>query len=202
VTVVVIDYKTGNLGSVVNMLAKIGQPCLVSSDPDVIASASHLILIGVGSFDSGMVQLEELNLDVAIRESVRNAETKLLGICLGMQLLFNSSSEGTKKGLGLIEGTCELLLPTGRDRVPNMGWRTLTQTRPTRIFDHLDERARFYFVHSYAARCVDQNDVTATTHFGVSITAAVEKGNISGVQFHPEKSHKYGIQLLSNFCRK
>ena len=198
--IVIVDYGSGNIGSVANMIRRVGHQPLVSQDPSVISSASHLVLVGVGAFDSGMGRLSALKLIDPIRSAVHDGGARLLGVCLGMQLLTEGSDEGDLSGLGLIRGHCRRLTPTAHYRVPNMGWREVKMTQDQAVFDGLEESAKFYFVHSFAAVCDDQSNVLATLAADSTVNAAIINGNVIGVQFHPEKSHRFGMRLYANFC--
>lgn len=201
--IVIVDYGMGNLGSVANMLKKIGYPSLISSDKTTIEKATKLILPGVGAFDSAMLRLRELGLVDLLNLKVKVEKVPVLGICLGMQLLANKSEEGgLEKGFGWIQG--ELIKfridkSSHNIRIPHMGWNVVNQKKKSRLFENMFDENRFYFVHSYHYITTNPNDVLLSTQYGYEITAAVESDNILGVQFHPEKSHKFGMQLLKNF---
>jgi glutamine amidotransferase len=201
--IVVIDYGVGNPGSICNMLKKIGAAAALTSDPRLIASATKLILPGVGAFDNGMQNLEERNLIPILNESVRQRSTPILGICLGMQLFTENSEEGQLPGLGWVKGRTLRFRPTEQQpllRVPHMGWNTVDVRRPSALFRKDDEISRYYFVHSYYVTCEEDQDVTAVTSYGEDFVSAFERNNVLGVQFHPEKSHKFGMKLLENFA--
>lgn len=199
--VVIVDYKMGNLGSIHNMLRRIGAQAAVSSDPAHILTASGLILPGVGAFDQGMQSLAQQGLLPVLEQAVRGGGKPLLGICLGMQLLTRGSEEGVRPGLGWIAADtkrfcfdrehCQL-------KIPHMGWNATRPARPDPLFAGLEEAA-FYFVHSYHVVCDSPDDVLAYCEHGYPFAAALRRGNIMGTQFHPEKSHKYGMRLLKNF---
>lgn len=195
-----IDYGMGNLGSIHNMIKKIGFQSEITSDIEKIQYASKIILPGVGAFDKAMSNLKNLNLIEVIRQKAQE-KTPLLGICLGMQLLSNGSEEGVLPGLGLIPGKVKkFVLPPGY-KVPHMGWNTVDYNGESPLFRGFErfEEARFYFVHSYHFVCDDDRQVIGSTDYGTAFTAAVQSGGIYGVQFHPEKSHKFGMLLLQNF---
>jgi glutamine amidotransferase len=198
--IVIIDYAAGNPASIRNMLRKAGTTAIISSDKAVLAQATKLILPGVGAFDHGMVNLKNSGLIDTLNQKVLLEKTPFLGICLGMQLLANSSEEGAEKGLGWIDATSVMFrLPDNRLKIPHMGWNYLTSNKESRLLENSYPESRFYFVHSYYFKCNHPEDILCTTEYGFPFTSAVEKGNIAGVQFHPEKSHKYGIRLLQNF---
>lgn len=200
--IVIIDYGLGNLGSMANMLKKIGAPTSVSRDPDVIGNASKLILPGVGSFDTGMRNLEEYGLTSVISDRVLKDKTPVLGVCLGMQLLGKRSEEGHLDGLGWIDAeTIRFKFDNNQEdlKIPHMGWNTVNVCQRHPLFYGLGLDNRFYFVHSYHVACSNPKNVLAKTNYGFDFNAAIVNANIMGVQFHPEKSHKFGMQLLKNF---
>jgi len=201
--IVVIDYGLGNPASVRNMLRKAGHSAEVTSDPGVIRSASRLILPGVGAFDHGMANLAERGLIDVLNEAVRQRGTPILGICLGLQLMSRKSEEGVLPGLGwLAADTVRFRFPADAgERVPHMGWNSVTPAAETFLSREMLPDARFYFVHSYSVRCDDPADVALTTHYGGPVVAAAVRGNVAGTQFHPEKSHKFGLALLHAFVQ-
>lgn len=201
--ITIVDSGLSNLGSVTNMLRYIGIESQVSSDPDVVAHAERLILPGVGAFDNGMHSLAQRGLIAPLNAAVLERKVPVLGICLGMQLLCNGSDEGDLPGLGWIKGRAvrfDLGNNSERLRIPHMGWSAVTIPRAGRLFPDTDWDNRFYFVHSYHVVCDDPADVAGTTRHGIEVTAAVERGNIFGAQFHPEKSHRFGMSVLKTFA--
>jgi glutamine amidotransferase len=195
--ITIVDCGLGNAGSVLNMIRRVGGEARLSAIPQEVASATKLILPGVGAFDAGMTALGTSGLGDAVREAV-DAGAMLLGICLGMQLLLEGSEEGSLPGLGLVPGRCRRFdLAEQGLRVPHMGWNTITATRSSILFEPTDDEQRFYFVHSYHAECEDPADVSATANYGIEFTAAVERGRVLGAQFHPEKSHRFGMALMT-----
>ncbi len=197
--IAIVDYDVGNPGSVLNMIRRIGGDARLSSAPDEVRGAGKIILPGVGAFDAATEALRERGLDIAIRAAVDDGAT-VLGICLGMQLLLEGSEEGVSPGLSLVPGRCRRFDVADLGlRVPHMGWNTLDVTRPSILFDTGAAESRFYFVHSYHAECDDPADVTATTTYGHPFAAAFERGRVLGVQFHPEKSHRFGMALMKRF---
>lgn len=198
--IVVVDYGMGNLGSLLNMLRKIGAPARLSSVPDEIRNASKLILPGVGAFDAGMRSLAERGLIDVLQQKVMSGRTRVLGICLGMQLLARRSDEGTLPGLGWIDA-CVNKFPPSALRVPHMGWAPVHLNRAHPLFDGAESGAMYYFVHSYYVDCAAPDDVVGRSEYGETFVAAVARDNIAGVQFHPEKSLRYGRRILENFCR-
>lgn len=200
--IVVVDYRMGNLNSIINMLKKIGVSGIISSNPKDIENADKLILPGVGAFDAGMTNIRELNLLPIIINQVMNNKTPILGICLGMQLLTCKSEEGSQPGLGLIEGETILFdcnLQKQKFKIPHMGWNSVNIKRPNPLFKHSGEELCFYFVHSYHVVCQNKDNIVTTTDYGGEFVSSIQKNNIFGTQFHPEKSHKYGLQVLKNF---
>jgi glutamine amidotransferase len=199
--ITIIDYKTGNLGSIQNILKRIGEDSVVTSDKVEIARAKKLILPGVGAFDTGMSNLNGLDLIDVLNEKVIVEKIPVLGICLGMQLLSKGSEEGSFKGLGWIDAeTVRFKFEDIMEyKNPHMGWNFIKLRKTSKLFDNMYPDARFYFVHSYYFRANDQGDILTSTTYELEFTSAVERGNILGVQFHPEKSHKFGMKLLKNF---
>jgi len=201
--IVVVDYGMGNVGSIVNMLKKVGCQATVSAAPETIQKAEKLILPGVGAFDQGMMNLRERSLIPALNRKVVDDRSPILGICLGMQLLSSRSEEGQLPGLGWIAAeTRRFQFHTeGMSlKVPHMGWNEVNPRDQSSLFKEFEETPRFYFVHSYHVCCEREEDILATSVYGHEFTAAVKKGNIMGTQFHPEKSHRFGMQLLRNFA--
>jgi imidazole glycerol-phosphate synthase subunit HisH len=200
--IVIIDYGMGNLGSIANMLKKIGARVIISSDPAVIESADKLILPGVGSFGNGMRCLAERDLIQLLNKTVLEAKKPILGLCLGMQLFTKSSEEGGLSGLGWLNAETVRFKFDGNNqklKVPHMGWNTIEPAQPHCLFTGMDPGMRFYFVHSYHVVCEDQSNILARANYGFDFAAMVVQENIIGAQFHPEKSHKFGMQLLTNF---
>ena len=198
---VIIDYGLGNLGSIRNILKKIGAEAEVSGSAEVIGKATKLILPGVGAFDNGMSNLKEQGLIETLNKKVLEERIPVLGICLGMQLLTKRSEEGVLPGLGWIDAET-LKFDTSRverHKVPNIGWNYVHPVKESALMKDMYDDPRFYFVHSYYVKCNDPQDELLRSEYAVPYTSAVERGNIMGVQFHPEKSHKYGMKLLHNF---
>jgi glutamine amidotransferase len=201
--IVVVDYKMGNIGSILNMFKKIGISATSSSSSDQIEKAEKLILPGVGSFDAGMENLKRSGLIPILSEKVIRKRTPILGICLGMQLFGSKSEEGGMLGLGWIDAeTAKFKFVEGQSnlKIPHMGWNNIVLKKESPLFKDMPEDSRFYFVHSYHLVCNDEKDIVAKTFYGYEFTSIVQKENIYGVQFHPEKSHKFGMKLLKNFA--
>jgi glutamine amidotransferase len=202
--ITIIDYGAGNIKSIRNMLKKIGVESCISNEPEVIANASKLILPGVGHFDFGMKNLNSSGLVGVLHQSVMVNKTPLLGICLGAQLLGNSSQEGVERGLGWIDMDIvkfEVSKIDAQFKIPHMGWNEIEVNQSSRLLANLEQVARFYFVHSFHMQPKSEEDILTRTSYGYDFASAVKKDNVYGVQFHPEKSHKYGMQLLSNFSK-
>ena len=198
--IVIIDYGMGNLGSIQNMLKKIGAKSIISDDPLEIKGADKLILPGVGAFDSGMRNLKQLGLIPLLEEKVLEQQTPMLGICLGMQLFSKRSDEGSQDGLGWFDAQAvHFKFEMTSLRVPHMGWNSIEVRKEHPVLKGLYQDARFYFVHSYYLVCNVSENVLATTQYGYPFASIIQHQNIIGVQFHPEKSHKFGMQLLKNF---
>ena len=199
--IVIVDYDMGNIGSVYNMLKKIGRKSEITRDLEKIRQADHIILPGVGAFDSGMEQLEKFGLVELIRHKSLVDKTPILGICLGAQLMLEKSEEGLKAGLGLVQGEVKRfqLSAESKLRIPNMGWNQIEKVKSSKLVDVLPDQPRFYFVHSYHFKMAQPEDQLLMSEYGYTFCSAFQHENISGVQFHPEKSHKFGMALLRNF---
>jgi len=200
--VVIIDYHTGNLNSIKNILKKIGVDSIISNDPAKIALATKLILPGVGHFDYGMRNLQSFDLIDVLNEKVLVEKVPILGICLGVQLFTKGSDEGNEPGLGWIEGYTRAFDKSKLDsrlKIPHMGWADVQFKSDSKLFQGFTEKPRFYFVHSYHLTCQNPADELLYSTHGYEFVAGVEHENIVGVQFHPEKSHRFGMQVLKNF---
>jgi imidazole glycerol-phosphate synthase subunit HisH len=198
----IINYGLGNLGSILNMFKKLGIEARLVSRPEEILSSAKLLLPGVGAFDAGMDNLRNSGLIESMNEQVINKKVPLLGICLGMQMLGKGSEEGKSPGLGWIDAfTHKFNFNENEDRltVPHMGWNFIRIEKQHPIVRDLPVNPRYYFVHSYYVKCQNKEDVLLTSNYGIDFTCGLQHNNIIGVQFHPEKSHKYGFQLLKNF---
>jgi glutamine amidotransferase len=200
--VTVIDYGMGNIWSVVSALKYLECDVVVSSEPSVIKDSKTLLLPGVGSFRKAMESLQDLHLDDAIIESVQSGESKILGICLGMQLLGTKSSEdGETLGLNLIPTSVEefLVSEVGGSKIPHIGFNQVTSQTGAKLFQRLPENPDFYFVHSFRMLSTGLSGVSATCRYGIDFLAAYEHYNVFATQFHPEKSQSNGLMLLRNF---
>jgi len=194
----IIDYGIGNLGSVANMCRRIGIKAQISADKTEIEKAEKLLLPGVGAFDTAMERLETLGMIELLNYKALDQKVPILGICLGMQLLSQSSEEGSRKGLAWIEAQTISFKKDIRLNVPHMGWNEVKAAQNIALTD-LPPNSRFYFVHSYHVVCQKQENVMLTAHYGIDFHAGICNNNIFGVQFHPEKSHRFGMKLLENF---
>jgi len=191
----------GNLGSIRNMFKKVGADAIITSMRENIAAADKLVLPGVGSFDTGMRQIEQTGLVPLLREKVLEQGTPVLGICLGMQLMTEASEEGNLPGLGWIKARTVRFPAEESLRVPHMGWNTITTHKACPILKDLGPEPRFYFVHSYYVVCGRIEDILTTTHYGNDFASSFAYEGVFGVQFHPEKSHMFGMRLMDNFAR-
>lgn len=198
--VVVVNYGVGNIASVVNMLRYIGAEGVYSGDADVILNAKKIILPGIGAFGAGMDALRTAGLEAPMKEAAARG-AHVLGICLGFQMLFSESEESPGvKGLGLVEGTVRRFQCEAQGlRVPHVGWNVVKPKPEVTLFDHERDELRYYFVHSYYAECADEAAVAATCDYGHDFVCSVEQNRLFGTQFHPEKSHRFGIDTLTRF---
>jgi glutamine amidotransferase len=203
--IVIIDYGLGNLGSIKNMLKKIGFEAAISSSISDIGAAEKLILPGVGNFDQGMRNLEASGFLPVLEDRVTQKKTPILGICLGMQLFARRSEEGESTGLGWIDTEVVRFKFDDKERrlkIPHMGWNLVKICQKSPLFEEMYPEPRFYFVHSYHVACTSEEEVLTQTSYGYEFVSSVKKENIYGVQFHPEKSHKFGMKLLDNFVTR
>ncbi len=200
--VTVIDYGVGNIGALLNMFEHLGIEAQASGDPRVISSADQLVLPGVGAYDKAMSTLREQQLVTSLNEAVLERHVPVLGVCLGMQLMARRSEEGSEPGLGWIDADVRrITVPEGSGlKVPHIGWMEAGPTRRSSLFDPALPAERFYFDHSYHVVCDRPENVTAVIDYGTELCCAVESGPIVGVQFHPEKSHRFGMRLLKAFA--
>ena len=200
--VVVVDYGMGNVGSVLNMLKRAGAKAMLSKGPGDLDQADRLILPGVGAFDTGMHNLREMGYLDVLNRKVLQGRTPILGICIGAQLFTRGSEEGREPGLGWLDAdTVRFRFPDDADKpkVPHMGWNTVQICKPTPLFPDSEPRRRFYFVHSFHMRCNTPGDVLTSSNYGYEFASAVCRYNILGTQFHPEKSHRWGLELFRSF---
>jgi glutamine amidotransferase len=204
--VTIIDYGVGNIGSIANMLKKVGSDSIITSDPEQIRKAEKIVLCGIGAFDDGMTKLENMNIVDVLKQKVLEDKTPILGVCLGMQLFTKGSEEGNKEGLGFVNAITKRFdfstIKTEKPlRVPHMGWNVARNVKQSKLYENMYDEPRFYFVHSFYVSLARPEDELLQTNYGSAFTSAFEKDNIIGVQFHPEKSHKYGMRLYENFVR-
>ena len=201
----ILDYGLGNLGSISNMLKVIGEKSKITNDVESIRKSDGIILPGVGAFDAGMSKLNESGLTEVIKEEADKGKP-ILGICLGMQLLGNRSEEGSMPGLSLIPFECKKFNFVDKSlKIPHMGWDIVDFRKQHPLLEGLTGQQRYYFVHSYYAVCANSDNVLMTCDYGIEFACSVVKDNVMGVQFHPEKSHDFGLALLTNFvkiCKK
>lgn len=200
--IAIINYGLGNIGSIKNMFKKIGVQAEIIDTPASLINAQKIILPGVGTFDDGMKLLKNNNWLEILNKKVLVDKTPVLGICLGMQLMTKLSEEGKEEGLGWVDGTVKKFKFENSDiKIPHMGWNDVIPSKDSALFSNLNEEARFYHVHSYFVSLNQTVGTIAETNYGGKFTSAFNFDNIYGVQFHPEKSHKYGKQLLLNFSK-
>jgi glutamine amidotransferase len=202
--ITIVDYGMGNLGSIANMLKKVGAQAVISSNIEDIETSRKLILPGIGAFGEGMKNLEQRGLIGVLRRKVINEKTPVLGICLGAQLITRRSQEGELPGLGWIAADTVRFSTSsnGKLKVPHMGWNHVEVAKDDPLLQNLPQEPRFYFVHSYHLLCDDTADVLGWTEYGYPFASVVRNRNVYGTQFHPEKSHKYGLQLFRNFVER
>ena len=200
--IVIIDYGMGNLRSVLNKFKRLNIPAEISSDSKVIEKAGKLILPGVGHFANGVKKLKEYSLWDILNQIVLKDKVPILGICLGMQLFAKHSEEGDVEGFGWLDAKVKRfeIIDKIKWKVPHMGWNSLEQHKDSILFKDVKKDSLFYFVHSYHIVCNGGNNILATTNYDYNFVSAVEKGNIYGTQFHPEKSHDWGAKILENFA--
>lgn len=201
--IAIVNYGSGNIKALGNIYGTLGVPFVVAEHPHELAGAERIILPGVGAFDQAMNELERSGMRRALETAVMTERKPILGICVGMQLLAHTSEEGTVRGLSWIDGAVKKFhrLPAdGAAYLPHMGWNTVELTRGSPLFAGVDLSTGYYFLHSYFFSCSDIRSALGVTEYGVPFTSVVNVANIYGVQFHPEKSHHAGVQLLKNFA--
>jgi imidazole glycerol-phosphate synthase subunit HisH len=201
--ITIIDYGLGNIGAFANLYKRNGVPTMIARSAGELATARHIVLPGVGSFDHAMDLLDASGMRPTLEELVLARKVPVIGVCVGMQMLASGSDEGVRAGLGWIPGRVRHFShgPSNADLpMPHMGWNDVTPAPGAKLFSGLEAGTRFYFLHSYYFECADEKHVAATTSYGAQFACAVRNDNISGVQFHPEKSHHNGVRLLRNFA--
>ena len=200
--IAIINYGSGNIQAIANIYGRLGVPFVVAETPDQLSNADRYLLPGVGAFDQCMAELNASGMRQALDTCVLEARKPILGICVGMQLLAQSSEEGEERGLGWIDGVVKRFdrsMINQSTQLPHMGWNTAEPVQQNRLFEGVDLTTGYYFLHSYYFACVRDEDVLAVTEYAGRFASAVHHGCVYGVQFHPEKSHQAGIQLLKNF---
>lgn len=202
--ITIVDYQIGNLTSIQNMLKKNGFESIIATDIEQIEKGEKFILPGVGSFEYGIEKLRSMDYFDLFEKKILHEKKTILGVCLGAQLLFEESEEGNSpKGLGWLKGRVIKFKPESMgiiEKIPHMGWNNIEPQKPSKLLSGLEIENRFYFVHSYHILCDNKSDELSRTNYGYSFVSGVERGNILGVQFHPEKSHRFGMQLYRNFA--
>ena len=201
--ITIVDYGLGNIRAFLNVYKRLNIAARSVSDAEGLRGAERIILPGVGHFDHAMERLESSGMRETLDAMVLGAKVPVLGVCVGMQMLATSSEEGSRPGLGWIDGRVRAFAgwePTAALPMPHMGWNDVRPTTSGSIFDDLEADSRFYFLHSYFFECAREQDALAVASYGADFACAVRHGNIHGVQFHPEKSHHFGTRLLQNFA--
>ena len=201
--IAIVNYSSGNIQAIGNIYHRLNIPYIVVSRPEELQKATKIILPGVGAFDQAINELNNSGLRQALDDHVLQKKKSFLGICVGMQLLAQTSEEGTLRGLGWIAGSVKKFDHASfhqATHLPHMGWNNVEPTKSNKLFHDVDLSSGYYFLHSYYFSCDRPDDVLAVTNYGGPYASAVNSGNIYGVQFHPEKSHQAGIQLLKNFA--
>jgi glutamine amidotransferase len=203
--ITIVDYGLGNVLAFVNVYKRLGIPVRVAKSEAELVRASKIILPGVGAFDHAIALLNESGMRAALEDLVLSRKVPVLGVCVGMQMLGRSSEEGRAPGLGWVQGSVHQFDPSWlphETRLPHMGWNDVSPVSGDGLFFGLEARARFYFLHSYYFRCEEAGDVLAETDYGARFCCALQHGHIFGVQFHPEKSHRFGVRLLQNYAER
>jgi imidazole glycerol-phosphate synthase subunit HisH len=201
--ITIIDYGLGNISAFANVYERLNIPIAVAKTADGLKAATKIILPGVGAFDHAMSQLNKSGMRETLDELALGKQMPIIGICVGMQMLSISSDEGVLPGLGWIDGTVKKFDASAlnsKTKLPHMGWNTINPNNDNPLLVNFNNDSIFYFLHAYYFQCNKQNDTIATTEYGIQFTSALNHKNIYGVQFHPEKSHQWGIQLLKNFA--
>ncbi len=200
-SLIIVDYGLGNLGSIKNIIKYLGYQSEITSEIIKIESATKLILPGVGAFDYGMKNIIERGLKQILDQKALEEKIPIFGICLGMQLMTNKSEEGNEKGLGWIDAeTLKFRFPEQNLRIPHMGWNIFNIVNNNILLKDMYEDPRFYFIHSFYVKCYNSEDIVSKTQYGIEFDSMISKENIFGCQFHPEKSHKFGMKILKNFA--
>jgi imidazole glycerol-phosphate synthase subunit HisH len=202
--ITIIDYGSGNIRAIANIYEKLNVPYLIAKRPDDVVGAKKIFLPGVGAFDETISKLDEIGFREILDKEVLENRVPIIGICVGMQILAETSEEGNLKGLGYIKGHVKKLDLTklnSKPKLPHLGWNSIEIQRRHNILANIDSLKGFYFLHTYYFECSDDNDILTTTQYGIYFSSAINHNNIFGFQFHPEKSHSNGINLLNNFAK-
>lgn len=203
--ITIVDYGSGNIRAIANIYQSLNIPYVIATSPNELEGAKKILLPGVGAFDETILKLDEKGFRSILDKEVLENKVPILGICVGMQILGESSEEGKLKGLGYIKGEVrkmDITLLNAKPTLPHMGWNSLELVRPNDLFKNIDLQKGFYFLHSYHFVCQNSNDITTTSLYGMNFSSSIQRENIFGVQFHPEKSHSNGITLLHNFFQQ
>jgi imidazole glycerol-phosphate synthase subunit HisH len=201
--ITLIDYGSGNIHAIANIYKKLNIPYIITHEIEELKKAEKLILPGVGDFDETMLHLTQLGIKDVLNDLVLNKKVPILGVCVGMQILGNSSQEGQQKGFGWIDGEIrkiDISTLKSKPYLPHLGWNEVIPKIPNKLFENIKIDDGFYFLHSYYFSCKNESDILAETDYGIKFASAINHENIYGFQFHPEKSHQNGIQLFKNFA--
>lgn len=201
--ITIIDYGSGNIKAIANIYEKLKVPYIIASTPEQVVGANKLFLPGVGAFDETISKLDSTGFRKVLDKEVLENKVPIMGICVGMQILADSSEEGSCKGLGYIKGKVKKIdsnLILQKPKLPHLGWNSIEVIKESNLLKDIDPVFGFYFLHTYYFECEDQNNVLATTNYGATFASAVYNENVFGIQFHPEKSHHNGVTLLHNFA--
>ncbi|MES2239779.1 MAG: imidazole glycerol phosphate synthase subunit HisH [Bacteroidota bacterium] len=202
--ITIIDYGSGNIRAIGNIYDKLNVPYKIAKTPEEVVGAEKIFLPGVGAFDETISMLDQTGFRVVLDKEVLENKVPIIGICVGMQILAESSEEGKCEGLGYIKGKVKKIDVSQLDqkpKLPHLGWNSIEIVRENQLLTDTDPEFGFYFLHSYYFECENPEDILTTTHYGKSFASAVNNGNVYGIQFHPEKSHRNGITLLHNFAK-
>lgn len=202
--ITIIDYGSGNIRAIANIYEKLNVDYIIAKSPEQVIGAKKIFLPGVGAFDETISKLDSTGFREVLDIEVLQNKVPIIGICVGMQILAESSEEGSLKGLGYIKGQVKKIdasLLNQKPKLPHLGWNSIEINRPSELLKNIDAEFGFYFLHTYYFECADNNDVLTTTTYGKPFASAVNHENVYGIQFHPEKSHQNGITLLHNFAK-